>query len=100
MNAFPTEPNKALFAFTAHVAAALQMFTICPLLLFILRTSVYGLFFVAAESKTTLGGIAVINAVCLFIGTLCAADKNIDVGGVVSVCGACFGFVYVFLLRP
>ena len=99
LNAFPTEPNKALFAFTAHVAAALQMFTICPLLLFILRTSVYGLFFGRrAESKTTLGGIAVINAVCLFIGTLCAADKNIDVGGVVSVCGACFGFVYVFLL--
>ena len=99
LNAFPTEPNKALFAFTAHVAAALQMFTICPLLLFILRTSVYGLFFGRrAESKTTLGGIAAINAVCLFIGTLCAADKNIDVGGVVSVCGACFGFVYVFLL--
>ena len=99
LNAFPTEPNKALFAFTAHVAAALQMFTICPLLLFILRTSVYGLFFGRrAESKTTLGGIAVINAVCLFIGTLCAADKNIDVGSVVSVCGACFGFVYVFLL--
>lgn len=99
LNAFPTEPNKALFAFTAHVAAALQMFTICPLLLFILRTSVYGLFFGRrAESKTTLSGIAVINAVCLFIGTLCAADKNIDVGGVVSVCGACFGFVYVFLL--
>ncbi|CAL6337763.1 unnamed protein product [Bathycoccus prasinos] len=99
LNAFPTEPNKALFAFTAHVAAALQMFTICPLLLFILRTSVYGLFFgCRAESKTTLGGIAVINAVCLFIGTLCAADKNIDVGGVVSVCGAVFGFVYVFLL--
>ena len=99
LNAFPTEPNKALFAFTAHVAAALQMFTICPLLLFILRTSVYGLFFGRrAESKTTLSGIAVINAVCLFIGTLCAADKNIDVGGVVSVCGAVFGFVYVFLL--
>ena len=98
LNAFPTEPNKALFAFTAHVAAALQMFTICPLLLFILRTSVYGLFFGRrAESKTTLGGIAVINAVCLLIGTLCAADKNIDVGGVVSVCGAIFGFVYVFL---
>jgi hypothetical protein len=98
LNAFPTEPNKALFAFTAHVAAALQMFTICPLLLFILRTSVYGLFFGRrAESKTTLGGIAVINAVCLLIGTLCAADKDIDVGGVVSVCGAIFGFVYVFL---
>ena len=38
------------------------------------------------------------NATCLLIGTLCAADKNIDIGGVVSVCGAIFGFIYVFLL--
>ena len=99
LNAFPTDPSKALFAFTAHVAAALQMITICPLLLFILRTSVYGLLFGRhAESKTTLTGIAVINATCLLIGTLCAADKNIDIGGVVSVCGAIFGFIYVFLL--
>ena len=99
LNAFPTQPNQALFAFTAHIAAAMQMFTICPLLLFILQTSVHGLVFGRrAETKTTLSGIAIVNFSCLLVGTLCAANKKIDVGGVVSVCGAVFGFIFVFLL--
>lgn len=90
-------PASDLYTLSAHLAVTAQFLTMVPLLLYILRTQVLGLLPNVPASLN--GGLSfIINASILALGSFCAAQPSINIGMILSKCGAIFGLIFAYVV--
>jgi len=86
---------RDLFAFSARISLLLQLCTVYPLVLLIIRTQVFGLLF--RTTWPNIWYILLLNAVVMSI-TTCFAIYYPNVGDILRFTGAIGGFVLIFLV--
>ena len=88
-------PPSDYYTLSAHVAVTVQFLTMVPLLLYILRTQVFGLL---PQFPAKYHGAAsfAVNFAAIALGSFCAAHPDIDIGMILSKCGAVFGLIFAY----
>ena len=88
-------PPSDYYTLSAHIAVTVQFLTMVPLLMYILRTQVIGLLpKLNAKTESTVSFL--INASVIALGSFCAAQPHIDIGVILSKCGAVFGLIFAY----
>ena len=88
-------PPSDYYTLSAHIAVTVQFLTMVPLLMYILRTQVIGLLpKLNAKTESTVSFL--INAGVIALGSFCAAQPHIDIGVILSKCGAVFGLIFAY----